>query len=56
MVYDDVIFMHRAYMSLIRGHGERAAAIELLDTDIKAFPEVARFVQFVQQSERGVVR
>lgn len=48
--------LHRAYMGLIRGHGERATAIELLENDIRDFPEVARFVQFVQRSERGVVR
>ena len=48
--------LHRAYMNLIRGHGERDKAIELLGDDIQTFPEVSRLVAFVRDSTRGVVR
>ena len=48
--------LHRAYKGLIRAHGEREMAIAALAEDISAYPEVARLVEFVQSSERGVVR
>lgn len=48
--------LHRAYMALIRSHGNREQAIEALSNDIAGFSEVARFVEFVKNSERGVVR
>lgn len=48
--------LHRAYMVLIRGHTEREKAIASLTSDIDNFPDVSRFVDFVQKSQRGVVR
>jgi len=48
--------LHRAYKALIRAHGERDKAIVALADDIKSHPEVARLVDFVQRSARGVVR
>ena len=48
--------LHRAYMHLIRGRGDREKAIELLSDDINTYPEVARMVQFIKDSERGIVR
>ena len=48
--------LHRAYKALIRAHGEREKAIAALSADISTYPEVARLVEFVQRSERGVVR
>lgn len=54
---DDVIqALHRSYRVLIRQHGERDKAIAALGEDAERFPEVARLVDFVQNSERGVVR
>ena len=48
--------LHRAYMHLVRGRGKREKAIELLSDDINTYPEVARLVQFIRESERGIVR
>lgn len=48
--------LHRAYMSLLRQRSDRDTAVKALDEDVKQFPEVARFVEFIVQSERGVVR
>jgi len=53
---DAIKALHRAYMSLIRSHGEREKAIAALAGDMETFAEVARFVEFVKNSERGVVR
>lgn len=54
---DDAIkALHHAYKVLIRTHGEREKAIAALADDASAFPEVARLVDFVRNSERGVVR
>lgn len=48
--------LHRAYKVLLRQHGERDAAIAGLANDASEFPEVARFIHFIENSERGVVR
>lgn len=48
--------LHRAYKALIRAHGERDKAVASLADDINTHPEVARLVDFVQGSARGVVR
>lgn len=48
--------LHRAYKVLIRQHGERDKAIAAISTEDRACPEVARLVEFVENSERGVVR
>ena len=48
--------LHRAYMGLIRGHGEREKVIESLSSDISQHAEVGRMVNFIRDSERGVVR
>lgn len=48
--------LHRAYKVLIRTHGEREKAIAALGDDSQTFPEVARLVDFVRNSDRGVVR
>ncbi|MFK7995443.1 MAG: acyl-ACP--UDP-N-acetylglucosamine O-acyltransferase [Granulosicoccus sp.] len=54
---DDAIkALHRAYKILIRTHGEREKAIAAVADDVKDFPEVARLVEFIRNSERGVVR
>lgn len=48
--------LHHAYKLLIRAHGEREKAYAALASDAAQFPEVARLVEFVQHSERGVIR
>jgi UDP-N-acetylglucosamine acyltransferase len=48
--------LHRAYKTLLRQHGDRAQAIETLAPDASTFSEVARLIEFVEKSERGVVR
>jgi UDP-N-acetylglucosamine acyltransferase len=48
--------LHRAYMALLRNHGERNKAIASLAQDEAQYPEVARLIAFVRNSERGVVR
>ena len=53
---DTIKALHRAYMNLIRGHGERNKVIEGLADDISRHAAVGRLVNFVRDSERGVVR
>ncbi len=48
--------LHHAYKVLIRSHGEREKAFAALTREAEQFPEVARLVEFVQNSERGVIR
>lgn len=48
--------LHRAFMELIKSHQKREDAIDRLQSLIKRHPEVAEFVEFVESSERGVVR
>lgn len=48
--------LHRAYKALLRQHGERDKAIKGLADDARDYPEVARLIQFIESSERGVVR
>lgn len=48
--------LHRAYMLLLRNHGERDKAIAALTVEAAEFPEVARLIAFIEKSERGVIR
>jgi len=48
--------LHRAYMGLIRQHGKRDEAVAALQTLAGGHPEVRRFIDFIEASERGVVR
>jgi len=48
--------LHRAYKALIRQHGERDKALATLSESDRACPEVVRFVEFIEASERGVIR
>lgn len=56
--FDDLTIaaLHRAYMALIRQHGKRDEAIASLKTVAAGHPEVRRFIDFIESSERGVVR
>ena len=53
---DAIAALHRAYKVLIRQHGERSQAIASLSDEAAKYPEVARLIEFIEKSERGVVR
>ena len=53
---DTISALHKAYMALVRQRGDRREAVESLQGLISEYPEVARFVSFIEGSERGVVR
>ncbi len=48
--------LHRAFMELIKSRKKREHAIETLEPLISKYKEVANFVEFIESSERGVVR
>lgn len=48
--------LHHAYMTLIRQRGDRQAALDSLHPDDLKVEEVQRLIEFIQRSERGVVR
>ena len=48
--------LHRAYMLVVHRHGSREEAVASLAAECEAHPEVARFVDFIVSSERGIVR
>lgn len=53
---DTIADLHRTFMALIKTRGDREEALERVQSMVKQTPEVARMVDFVQKSERGVVR
>ena len=48
--------LHRAYLALVRQRGDRSQAMEMLKPLGEEFPEVKRFMDFINNSERGIVR
>jgi len=48
--------LHHAYMTLIRQRGDRQAALDSLDAEVRKVAEVQRLIEFIQSSERGIVR
>lgn len=48
--------LHSAFRSLIKARGSREQAFARLQPLTEQFPEVAQFVDFVRDSQRGVVR
>jgi UDP-N-acetylglucosamine acyltransferase len=48
--------LHRAYMSLVRQKGQRETAVKALQAELESYPEVKRFLSFIENSERGIVR
>ncbi len=48
--------LHRAYMALVRQKGQRDVAVAALKSEIETYPEVKRFLDFIEHSERGIVR
>lgn len=53
---DTIAALHRAYMALLRHHGDRDKAVAALQEESETYPEVRRFIDFVITSKRGVVR
>lgn len=53
---DVIRALHRAFMELIKSRQKRDEAVNRLKPLIKQHPEVAGFVEFIEASERGVVR
>ncbi len=48
--------LHRAYLALVRQRGDRSQAMLQLQPLADEFPDVKRFISFIEQSERGIVR
>ena len=48
--------LHRAYMALVRRHDPREGALAAARELGEAHPAVARFVAFIESSERGIIR
>jgi len=48
--------LHRAYLQLIRQRGDRQQAVANLSDELTSVPEVQRLIDFIAQSERGIVR
>lgn len=48
--------LHRAYLALVRQRGDRSQAMLQLQPLASEFPDVKRFIDFIAQSERGIVR
>lgn len=53
---ETISHLHRAFMTLIKHRGDREEALEKIGAMRESTPEVARLVEFVTGSERGVVR
>jgi UDP-N-acetylglucosamine acyltransferase len=53
---DAVRALHKAYMALVKSRQKREDAIRSIASLIEQYPEVAGFVEFIQQSQRGIVR
>ncbi|PID60538.1 MAG: acyl-[acyl-carrier-protein]--UDP-N-acetylglucosamine O-acyltransferase [Gammaproteobacteria bacterium] len=56
--FDDkaIAALRRAYKAMLRGTTDRASAVTSLADDIEAFPEVRRFVDFIETAPHGVMR
>lgn len=48
--------LHKAYMALVKSRQKREDALKSIAPIIEKYPEVAGFVEFIQQSQRGIVR
>ncbi|HEY3487301.1 MAG TPA: acyl-ACP--UDP-N-acetylglucosamine O-acyltransferase [Gammaproteobacteria bacterium] len=53
---DTIRALHKAYMTLVKSRQKREDAIKALEPLISQYAEVAAFVEFIQQSQRGIVR
>jgi len=53
---DTIGALHRAYLALVRQRGDRSQAMESLQPLAEEFADVKRFMEFIANSERGIVR
>jgi len=53
---EDIAGLHKAYKALVKNRGDRDAAIDGLQAIMAASDSVARLVDFIQKSERGIMR
>lgn len=53
---ETIAALHRAYIVLVRQRGDRDDAIASLAEEASAVPEVQRLIEFITNSERGIVR
>lgn len=53
---DAIRGLHRAYMTLVKRRSRDAGAREELDALAEKHPEVRRFVDFIDTSDRGIIR
>lgn len=48
--------LHRAYKALVKHRGDRDEAIDKMRSLAESSPSVARLIEFIQNSERGIIR
>jgi UDP-N-acetylglucosamine acyltransferase len=53
---DTIRALHKAYMALVKSRQKREDAISSIQPLIEQYAEVANFVEFIQKSQRGIVR
>lgn len=53
---DTVRALHKAYLALVKSRQKREEAIKSIQPLIEKYPEVAAFVDFIEKSQRGIVR
>jgi len=53
---ETIAALHRAYLAMVRQRGDRSQAMTLLQPLADEFAEVKRFINFIDRSERGIVR
>lgn len=53
---ETIAALHRAYLAMVRQRGDRSQAMTLLQPLAEEFAEVKRFIDFIDSSERGIVR
>jgi UDP-N-acetylglucosamine acyltransferase len=53
---DAIRALHKSYLALVKSRQKREDAINAIQPLIEKYPEVASFVEFIQKSERGIVR
>lgn len=53
---ETIAALHRAYLAMVRQRGDRSQAMASLQPLANEFAEVKRFINFIDSSERGIVR
>lgn len=53
---EEIGALHRAYMALVRTRGEREEAARKISDLAASYPSVQRMIDFIDASERGIIR